>query len=170
MVLSPESSRKLYLKGQRTIPSDTVCYPAKLLHGHVEALVEQGVDNIWYPCMSYNNDEGIGDNHYNCPVVAYYPELLAANVRCRLGEIDLIAARGGFLVFVEVKQRKSDAYGSAAAFVDARKQQRIRLTAEYWLLRHPDERQPRFDVIEVYLPYGINTRFPRINHIENAFE
>ncbi len=80
VVLSPQSSRKLYLKGQRTIPSDTVCYPAKLLHGHVEALVEEGVDAIWYPCMSYNNDEGIGDNHYNCPVVAYYPELLAANV------------------------------------------------------------------------------------------
>ena len=80
VVLSPESSRKLYLKGQHTIPSDTVCYPAKLLHGHVEALVEAGVDAIWYPCMSYNNDEGIGDNHYNCPVVAYYPELLAANV------------------------------------------------------------------------------------------
>ena len=80
VVLSPDSSRKLYLKGQRTIPSDTVCYPAKLLHGHVEALVEQGVDAIWYPCMSYNNDEGIGENHYNCPVVAYYPELLAANV------------------------------------------------------------------------------------------
>ena len=80
VVLSPESSRGIYLKGQHTIPSDTVCYPAKLLHGHVEALVEAGVDAIWYPCMSYNNDEGIGDNHYNCPVVAYYPELLAANV------------------------------------------------------------------------------------------
>ena len=80
VVLSPESSRGIYLKGQHTIPSDTVCYPAKLLHGHVEALVEEGVDAIWYPCMSYNNDEGIGDNHYNCPVVAYYPELLAANV------------------------------------------------------------------------------------------
>ena len=80
VVLSPESSRKLYLKGQHTIPSDTVCYPAKLLHGHVEALVEAGVDAIWYPCMSYNNDEGIGDNHFNCPVVAYYPELLAANM------------------------------------------------------------------------------------------
>ena len=46
----------------------------------MEALVEAGVDAVWYPCMSYNNDEGIGDNHYNCPVVAYYPELLAANV------------------------------------------------------------------------------------------
>ena len=80
VVLSPESSRQLYLKGQQTIPSDTVCYPAKLLHGHVEALAEAGVDAIWYPCMSYNNDEGIGDNHYNCPVVAYYPELLAANM------------------------------------------------------------------------------------------
>ena len=80
VVLSPESSRKLYLKGQRTIPSDTVCYPAKLLHGHVEALVEMGVNTIFYPCMSYNFNEKTSDNHYNCPVVAYYPELLAANV------------------------------------------------------------------------------------------
>ena len=91
VVLSPESSRKLYLKGQHTIPSDTVCYPAKLLHGHVEALVEDGVDAIWYPCMSYNNDEGIGDNHYNCPVVAYYPELLAANPQPLCGSV---AAQG----------------------------------------------------------------------------
>ncbi|MBP3519785.1 MAG: 2-hydroxyacyl-CoA dehydratase [Oscillospiraceae bacterium] len=80
VILSPESSRKLYIKGQHTIPSDTVCYPAKLLHGHVESLLEMGVDAIWYPCMSYNYDEGIGDNHYNCPVVAYYPELIAANI------------------------------------------------------------------------------------------
>ena len=80
VVLSPESSRKLYIKGQRTIPSDTVCYPAKLLHGHVEALVDAGVDAIFYPCMSYNFNERISDNHYNCPVVAYYPELLAANI------------------------------------------------------------------------------------------
>ena len=80
VVLSPESSRKLYIKGQRTIPSDTVCYPAKLLHGHVEALVDMGVDAIFYPCMSYNFDEKTADNNYNCPVVAYYPELLAANM------------------------------------------------------------------------------------------
>ena len=80
VVLSPESSRKLYIKGQRTIPSDTVCYPAKLLHGHVQALVEAGVDAIFYPCMSYNFDEKTADNNYNCPVVAYYPELLAANM------------------------------------------------------------------------------------------
>ena len=80
VVLSPQSSRKLYLKGQLTIPSDTVCYPAKLVHGHVQSLVEQGVDAIFYPCMPYNFDEGAADNNYNCPVVAYYPELIAANV------------------------------------------------------------------------------------------
>ena len=80
VVLSPTSSRSLYLKGQHTIPSDTVCYPAKLMHGHMEALVEAGVDAIFYPCMTYNFNEDSGDNHYNCPVVAYYPELLAASV------------------------------------------------------------------------------------------
>ena len=80
VVLSDESSRALYNKGQRTIPSDTVCYPAKLAHGHIMSLLEKGVDYIFYPCMPYNFDEGISDNNYNCPVVAYYPELLAANV------------------------------------------------------------------------------------------
>lgn len=77
---SPESTRKMYLKGQHTIPSDTACYPAKLIHGHIEWLLDNGVDTIFYPCMSYNIDEGLGDNHYNCPVVAYYPEVIGANV------------------------------------------------------------------------------------------
>ena len=79
--ISPASSRKLYRKGQATIPSDTVCYPAKLIHGHVEALCEEGVDAVFYPCMSYNFDEGLGDNHYNCPVVAYYPEVIGGNMK-----------------------------------------------------------------------------------------
>ena len=80
VVLSDESSRDLYNKGQRTIPSDTVCYPAKLAHGHIMSLLEKDVDYIFYPCMPYNFNEGISDNNYNCPVVAYYPELLAANI------------------------------------------------------------------------------------------
>ena len=80
VVLSPESTRQLYIKGQMTIPSDTVCYPAKLLHGHVTALLEDGLDTIFYPCMSYNFDEHLADNHYNCPVVAYYPDLLGVNI------------------------------------------------------------------------------------------
>lgn len=78
--LSPESSRKLYFEGQHTIPSDTVCYPAKLIHGHIEELLKEKPDAIFYPCMTYNLDEGLGDNHYNCPVVAYYPEVLDANI------------------------------------------------------------------------------------------
>lgn len=78
-VVSDESSRGMYYLGQHTIPSDTVCYPAKLAHGHVENLLDKGVDFIFYPCMSYNLDEGDSDNHFNCPVVAYYPELLLAN-------------------------------------------------------------------------------------------
>ena len=78
-VFSEESTRETYYKGQQTIPSDTVCYPAKLAHGHIESLLEKGVDFIFYPCMSYNIDEGGSDNHFNCPVVAYYPELLKAN-------------------------------------------------------------------------------------------
>ena len=79
--ISPASNRQLYLKGQHTIPSDTACFPAKLMHGHVEALLEEGVDAIFYPCMSYNIDEGMGDNHYNCPVVAYYPEVISSNIQ-----------------------------------------------------------------------------------------
>ncbi|MCI8508561.1 MAG: 2-hydroxyglutaryl-CoA dehydratase [Lachnospiraceae bacterium] len=81
VITSPNSSRKLYLSGQHTIPSDTVCFPAKLMHGHIEALLKEGADAIFYPCLSYNFDEGLGDNHYNCPVVAYYPEVLEANVK-----------------------------------------------------------------------------------------
>ena len=76
-VPSPRSSRELYVSGQDSIPSDTVCYPAKLMHGHIAALKQQNVDFIFYPCMSYNLDEHTGDNHYNCPVVAYYPEVVS---------------------------------------------------------------------------------------------
>lgn len=80
VIVSEESTRDIYYKGQHTIPSDTVCYPAKLAHGHVLSLLERGADFIFYPCESYNIDEGQSDNHYNCPVVAYYPELLKANI------------------------------------------------------------------------------------------
>lgn len=77
---SNPSSRALYMKGQQTIPSDTVCYPAKLVHGHIEDLLSRGITTIFYPCMTYNFDEGASDNCYNCPVVAYYPEVIQANM------------------------------------------------------------------------------------------
>lgn len=80
VMTSPTSNRKLYLKGQHTIPSDTVCFPAKLVHGHIEYLLESNVETIFYPCLTYNINEEKGDNHFNCPVVAYYPEVIKGNV------------------------------------------------------------------------------------------
>ena len=84
--LSPASSKKIYELGQFTIPSDTACYPAKLMHGHVIKLINDGADGVFYPCLPYNVDEK-ADNHYNCPVVAYYSELLKGNVEA-LKEVD----------------------------------------------------------------------------------
>jgi predicted CoA-substrate-specific enzyme activase len=80
VVVSPFSTRETYLAGQATIPSDTICYPAKLMHGHIQYLIDKGVKTIFYPCSSYNTDEGKGDNHFNCPIVAYYPEVLKHNM------------------------------------------------------------------------------------------
>lgn len=76
---SPVSSRGLYLAGQATIPSDTACFPAKLTHGHIRALAAMELDAVFYPCLTYNFDEHLGENHYNCPVVAYYPEVIQGN-------------------------------------------------------------------------------------------
>ena len=87
--LSDRSSRELYFRGQHTVASDTACYPAKLMHGHIESLLDKGVDFIFYPCESYNLDEHDSVNHYNCPVVAYYPELLKANNE-RLNDDNLV--------------------------------------------------------------------------------
>ena len=79
VVVSPFSTRSMYRAGQRSIPSDTACYPAKLFHGHVDYLLNQNVDFIFYPSESYNVNENRGDNHFHCPVVAYYGELLKRN-------------------------------------------------------------------------------------------
>ncbi len=89
VVTSDYSNRMTYLRGQNSIPSDTVCFPAKLMHGHIEELIAKNVDVIFYPCMSYNIDEHNTDNHYNCPVVAYYPEVIKANI-LNLNKVDFI--------------------------------------------------------------------------------
>ena len=77
--LSSPSSKELYHKGQYTIASDTICYPAKLMHGHIQDLIDKKVRHIFYPCLTFNIDEEKTDNHYNCPVVAYYPEVIFNN-------------------------------------------------------------------------------------------
>lgn len=96
--------------------------------------------------------------------------LVAANYRCRFGEIDLIAQNRRYLVFVEVKLRKNADFAQAREFVDNRKQQRIRATASMYLSRYPTSLQPRFDVIEIYAPQGMETKKLTINHLEDAFE
>ncbi len=79
--LSPKSSRAIYDKGIETMPSESVCYPAKLAHGHIQALIDEGVKLIFYPAMPYEmNNENGGDNHYNCPVVATYSEVIKNSV------------------------------------------------------------------------------------------
>ncbi len=80
VVFSKLSTRATYELGQLTIPSDTACYPAKIMHGHMKELLDCGVDYLFYPCLSYNVDEKMSDNCYNCPIVAYYPELLRGNM------------------------------------------------------------------------------------------
>lgn len=80
VIVSPPSTHSLYTLGMSTIPSESVCYPAKLTHGHVKWLIEKGVDYVFYPEMTYNIEEKMGTNHYNCPVVAYYSEVIKNNV------------------------------------------------------------------------------------------
>lgn len=81
VVLSPRSSKKIYEMGMETIPSESVCYPAKLVHGHIESLIKRGVNAIFYPSVIYERKEDQNsNNHYNCPIVQSYPEVVKNNV------------------------------------------------------------------------------------------
>ena len=97
-------------------------------------------------------------------------KIIAAGYQCLFGEIDLIAADRKYLVFAEVKLRKSADFAKAREYVDYRKQDRIRMTASMYLSQNPTNLQPRFDVIEIYAPEGIKTAHPEINHMEDAFQ
>lgn len=97
-------------------------------------------------------------------------KLVAANYRCRFGEIDLIMEYRQYLVFVEVKLRKNDEFARACEYVGYQKQQRLRSTAALYLSQYPTQLQPRFDVIEIYAPQGMLTKKPIINHLEDAFQ
>lgn len=79
--LSDRSSKSIYEKGIETIPSESVCYPAKLVHGHIMQLLEKGVKTIFYPCIMNEPKEQQGaDNHFNCPIVTSYPEVIKNNI------------------------------------------------------------------------------------------
>ena len=92
VVLSPASTRKVYELGIESIPSESECYPAKLAHGHVQWLINQGVKHIFYPSIPYERKEfADSDNHYNCPIVTSYPENIKNNMDPIVnGEVDFI--------------------------------------------------------------------------------
>lgn len=96
--------------------------------------------------------------------------VLASGYRCRFGEIDLIAANRTYLVFVEVKLRRTADFACAMEYVDRKKQERLRATAALYLSQNPTQLRCRFDVIEIYAPEGLDTVRPRINHLEDAFQ
>ncbi len=173
VVTSPFSGRKLYIAGQATIPSDTVCFPAKLMHGHVDWLIEQGVKHIFYPCMSYNLDEKLSDNHYNCPVVAYYPEVISANMP-KVQEIDFIRDYVGIdhrrafpkkltailqkhfpdITFREVRAASDAAYAAYDAYMAD-----IRRESEAMIAKAREE--GRRIIVLIGRPYHVD---PEINH------
>ena len=95
--------------------------------------------------------------------------IVGMNFSCRLGEIDVIVSNDSYVVFVEVKLRKSDDFAVAREFVDVRKQEKLRAAASMWLSENETELQPRFDVIEIYAPQGYESKEIKINHIENAY-
>lgn len=97
-------------------------------------------------------------------------KIVAVGYHCRFGEIDLIAQDRRFLVFVEVKLRKSSDFAKAMEYVDRHKQDRIRMTASMYLSQNPTKLQPRFDIIEIYAPDGTQTHNPDIRHMEDAFQ
>lgn len=97
-------------------------------------------------------------------------KVIASSYRSRFGEIDLIVSNKKYLVFVEVKLRKSANFAQALEYVDAQKQNRLRSTAQMYLSENPTKLQPRFDVIEIYASDGLNTKEPIIRHLEDAFQ
>jgi len=103
--------------------------------------------------------EYLKKNHFN---------ILAVNYRTRFGEIDIIAKKRKIVAFVEVKLRKSSTYAAAREFVSYSKCEKIKACAQLWLVKNGIRYQPRFDVIEIYAPNGIEGKVD-IEHIENAF-
>ncbi|MDY3014826.1 MAG: YraN family protein [Evtepia sp.] len=96
--------------------------------------------------------------------------LLARRYRCRQGELDLVMEKDGILCFIEVKLRKNAALAQAREFVTASKRDKLRMAALSYITEHPTDLQPRFDVVEVYAPWGTQTKEPLIRHWANAFE
>ena len=85
VMISGRSNHDLFETGMESIPSENVCYPAKLVHGHIESLLDKGITTIFYPCVDFEQKLTESENSYNCPIVATYPEVIRNNME-RLAE------------------------------------------------------------------------------------
>lgn len=134
-------------------------------------LVPSIVSHFLKNCMARNNIVGA----WGEALAAKYLQkkrykIVTTGYRCRFGEIDLIVQNRQYLVFVEVKLRKSPNFARACEYVDFYKQNRLRTTASLYLAQNPTDLQPRFDIIEIYAPDGMATVRPEIYHMEDAFQ
>ncbi len=166
-VVSPFSTRDLYIRGQASIPSDTVCFPAKLMHGAIDWLVNEKVDRIFIPCSSYNIDEKKGNNHFNCPVVAYYGEVIKGNqdlhgIPLTLGYLSLdnpahLAKRISELFGVRRREAKKAIEAGSAALDDYRK----KITEKALSIIDQSRAEGRQIIVLAGRPYHTD---PEINH------
>ncbi|MEE1329987.1 MAG: acyl-CoA dehydratase activase-related protein, partial [Acutalibacteraceae bacterium] len=131
------STRRIYENGQFSIPSDTACYPAKIMHGHIETLIAEGVDAIFYPCLTYNMDEKMTDNHYNCPVVAYYSELLKGNVE----ELSKVKFLYPYLNINSKKELTRELYLYLSKFYTGITKSEVKAAVEYGLHKYDEYMQ-----------------------------
>ncbi len=126
VVLSPKSSKKIYEQGIESIPSASVCYPAKITHGHILELIKDGVDSIFYPSIVYENKDGqVTDNSYNCPVVISYPENIKNNVE-EIKETNFINP------FLSMESKKTLLKGLTVAFKNINKSEIKNALDEAW--------------------------------------
>ena len=110
VVLSDDSTKKTYEAGIESMPSESVCYPAKLSHGHIMNLIEKDPDFIWMPCIRWERQEDDGaTNHYNCPIVMSYPQALGLNVD-ELGAGSKIEYLSPFIPYDKKKELKRRLY------------------------------------------------------------
>src|SRR5574344_3122799 len=130
--LSPRSSRAVYEQGLETIPSESVCYPGKIAHGHIESLLKQNIKFIFYPCAPYEPQEDPGaGNHYNCPIVTSYPEVLRNNVDA-LRQDKSILFMNPFLPIYDKKRLGERLYEELSKHFSVTKEQVKKATDAAW--------------------------------------
>ncbi|MGG7098758.1 acyl-CoA dehydratase activase-related protein [Clostridium sardiniense] len=130
VVISPNSTKKIYNEGIDTIPSESICYPAKIAHGHIASLIKKGLNFIFYPCISYERlEDKNADNHYNCAIVISYPEVVKNNIGF-LRSKDIIY-KNPFLNFNDIKSMKKNLYDELKEFDISRKEISIAVDKAY---------------------------------------